>query len=789
MRRVRLLNISTPFQGLDHDVTLLASGHWMYSGPIPQAGDGTLYGSMLTYNILMNLKPVLNPLPDNELCLLIDVPLGLYVSMDWTNGFEFQIYEDPNAIPGIQSALTATGLAAAFVGASGGLELPLHNLVPFKDMSQWTDSGTAVGAYGAISGLGGSGNYIYKHTTLDVPNGTKIALVTKLKGTNGERTTVEITTTGANTVAAGVDLDGTEQTIVTPLTLNADATRVDARIGQNSDGNAASDVEVLGAWLYFETYGLGAWPMQNLAGFTIDNLPEDLTYGLGVVYNKETGLPDHLGLGAEYRNLVNNPLFVGGTVGILGAGGVLPEGVDLTSETGAEIHRLSDDEMEITVWREAVGQKAYPRIRLSDHLLDAVTPGQSMVGQIEIEVVTNDSAAGVVRASVDFRNKGSYVGDGFVTPDLAVGSSGHYAEIVTVPATSDTGGLSVQVPSTVQDGDTDTVRLIIKRPQLVNNSNIIGLPLIPSIPGGQDTHAAQPFYGDISTFAKLEPDLYSALGQSGAIGTGGSPWSSDTGEGRFSVVGNVITLSPGIAAERITVFASPLGLQDGDVVEIDYAMSRLAGNVALEEPSTANGTNFAQWGSTHPSYSGKHQVVVEHGRVMQIHITGGVANAAGTIAISIRKVQQGEWTIAAGGRSLIDDASAQAPWARIVSLSDGSSITRASILMNNSIDKLWGETRTADVGQAGGDGGGSVISVDGPANLSLSAAEDQVQAAANGVASALDTTAVMGNYTTLAVLTADTGAAEPACFKVQRLVLMSRETTTAELLQLAPAKA
>ena len=150
---------------------------------------------------------------------------------------------------------------------------------------QWTDSGTAVGAYGAISGLGGSGNYIYKHTTLDVPNGTKIALVTKLKGTNGERTTVEITTTGANTVAAGVDLDGTEQTIVTPLTLNADATRVDARIGQNSDGNAASDVEVLGAWLYFETYGLGAWPMQNLAGFTIDNLPEDLTYGLGVVYN------------------------------------------------------------------------------------------------------------------------------------------------------------------------------------------------------------------------------------------------------------------------------------------------------------------------------------------------------------------------------------------------------------------------------------------------------------------------------------------------------------------------
>jgi hypothetical protein len=164
-------------------------------------------------------------------------------------------------------------------------------------------------------------------------------------------------------------------------------------------------------------------------------------------------------------------------------------------------------------------------------------------------------------------------------------------------------------------------------------------PFMPVLEGGQTVHAAQKIERAANEFMPLGANVYSALGQIGAIGSSGSPWESSTGEGRFSVSGNVLTLSAGSAAEIVSLLAAPLGLSDGDVVEVDVTLARTDGGIEFRSPA---GVVQVALGLTSPNTrTVKRQFTVSGGVVCQLR--AGNTQAAGSITINaVRQVQSSE---------------------------------------------------------------------------------------------------------------------------------------------------
>jgi hypothetical protein len=119
-------------------------------------------------------------------------------------------------------------------------------------------------------------------------------------------------------------------------------------------------------------------------------------------------------------------------------------------------------------------------------------------------------------------------------------------------------------------------------------------------------------------------------------------WMSSTGEGRFSVSGDVLTLSAGGAAENAKLLAAPLGWADGDVIRSEWEITCTAGAIEVRNPVGAV-LHTIRAGETRSLK--KIQTKIAGGEVIRLYAD---ANGAGTIRRTMtREVEQGPLTIAA----------------------------------------------------------------------------------------------------------------------------------------------
>jgi hypothetical protein len=136
--------------------------------------------------------------------------------------------------------------------------------------------------------------------------------------------------------------------------------------------------------------------------------------------------------------------------------------------------------------------------------------------------------------------------------------------------------------------------------------------------------------GDTSYFDNLSVKEYTGA------------WFSNTGEGRFSInADGSLTLSAGSAVEKVKLLAAPLGLLDGDIVEVDLSGVRSAGGFYIKLPG---GLSIERFESVNTEGNAVFQTTVVGGVLFEIE--AGTTTAAGTLTInSIRKALSDDLTM------------------------------------------------------------------------------------------------------------------------------------------------
>jgi hypothetical protein len=272
-----------------------------------------------------------------------------------------------------------------------------------------------------------------------------------------------------------------------------------------------------------------------------------------------------------------------------------------------------------------------------------VTSGQTYVGVIYYAEGTSG------RAYVDCRN---VAGATSSTLYCAVGSSwtfGGLAGTITVVSDTVLSGSVRKLVFTFVPNFTGTCEVGFGPHSAVSGETVImyatqfaqgasEYPFMPVLLGGQAVHAAQKIEIDARYFAPLGPDVYGAMGQGGAIGSGGSPWASDTGEGRFSLADNVLTLTAGSGAETVSLDA-PTGLTNGNVSAQTITVACTAGSILVKDPSGA--TRYTvKAGETRVL---PYQSTIASDLALSLY---SAATGEGTITINaVRQVQSSEATL------------------------------------------------------------------------------------------------------------------------------------------------
>lgn len=506
MRRVRLLSISTPFKGVVNDVTMLAAGHWMYSGPTPQIGDGTLWGSMLAYNALVSEKPIFSIAPSNALQLLVDVERGIFLKGDQGHGHEVEFHEDPNGI----LANAATGPARPFIGASGGYEIALHDLTGEEDFSTWTAVGTAVGGYESISGASGNGNYVMRRVTMPLVAGTVAKIEVEAHDVlPGDTVQVEISTDTGGAKATTFTIAAEGETLVVEHTLSGNASRVDFRLGQGTGTKAAWRPK--NCWGRITRGGAGRFPMQNLGRYTNVTRPRRAGpwWGWGVEYHPDTGKARRIVGGAEYANAHPGEDLTGTS----GYANTTNNGV-----TSTILSRYIDAQGRVVARIQHQGTLTAISAGAGTANVASRTPaapGQTWVSRLECRLISGSSPSeGVAPGVHEETAPGTYlVGNG--------STDGGDTPIASEWTTRKT-------TRTLSNGSTDQVRLgAVLRGEVGEVIDCVieyrevqiapgDFPYLPRLPGGQSVHALQRRQVNAHRIMPLGPNLY-PQGQSGAI--------------------------------------------------------------------------------------------------------------------------------------------------------------------------------------------------------------------------------------------------------------------------------
>lgn len=592
----------------------------------PSIGDGTIEGGLLAWNTLVSAKPVFAG-PGVQIC--VDVERGIYYKGNQNGQLGGVLYDDPNAVPGLQNE--ATGPARPFIGASGKFERALHNTSALVDMSGSTVNATGAGGYGTIT-LPAVGDWAggFADAT-PLPVGATLTRTMSVTIPVGETVTLRVEDVGANE-GTSVVVTGTgdaQEITATHTFTTARASGGRSYLWRNT-GQTCDGLTVHRSW----QYRVGDFPMQNLGGFTLDTLPEHMSevWGIGLEYDPDTGKPMALVTGGEY----------------------------------AQVFADEDD----ALWRDGAVSQGIT----SDLLSSYRDSDGALVRRYHVHGTLASTSAGglIVEGSTRFATPiNSFVTSGLlvraVSGDVPSGGFGAGLYSETAPSTF-LGGSSAGVAVTVGGGWTqcgqtrqqteagtdqsrtdirivgsvsEAIDCIVEFKHLQLHLGATRQPYFPVPAGGQTVHAAQKLEIDANMFAPLGPDVYSAMGQSGAVGSSGSPWESSTDEGRFSVAGNVLTLSTGSAAETVSLLAAPLGLEDGDVVEVDLTTVRDVGALNIRDGA---GTFITGYNINKPTGRMVEQVTVANGLVVKLEAPSTTEEAEFTIN-AVKQVQSGEATL------------------------------------------------------------------------------------------------------------------------------------------------
>lgn len=725
------------------------------------------------------------PLAHEEAMLVVDHEHGVYFKGAQGSGFGEGIpYADVNAIPGIQRALKATGLPAPHRGADGNWKLVVHNFAAKNDMSLGVLSGSAEGAYKKVSGLSASNDFVYFHADVPLVPGDKVRLIGTVKGVSGETGRLRVrrfsTSVAYEETGETVTFTGEDQPVdLTHTVINAQPRGVVVDIGWAGIIATASEFEVKDLWFYVEEAAQG-WKMENRAGWTHETIPEDLTFGIGVRH--ENGRPVGDTLGTGYSNGIRNNVFSGAVVGVVGSGGALPTGMTATGVTTTTINSVGPDVLDVTFTTNNSGGGAivYPRLILAGPTAgNVISAAQFAQLQMEMDVTALSglsTGARVARSVTWFTSGGAGNGENGETPGLTATGSLTERRRVQAPASTVLVGAQVYIPSLVGIGDTTTVRVVLRsNPQLVANAVDMDYPIIPTVPGGQNAHASQPFDADLTDFALLDANVYSGKGKTGVIGTSDEPWASAEGEDRFALsAAGDLTITAGSASETC-IWTSNLAATNA--AKVKMSINCTAGQIIAKDAAGATKFTINAGESREIEYQ---SVIGAGGAALQITAT---ATGVGTVSgIDVYPAQQGEWVLALKAKLLVATDAPSYP--RVASLADSTEQSAARVLMSTVAHKFYGEVIASGVNQ-GSYFPGQVFVLGESRSFAMRVATDSVQAAENGVAALLDNDVTVPNFSRLGILTRATGQAQSGVM-IQSFALLHRRTTEAELLHLAP---